>query len=107
MASFLTSLWESVFTPGPTPTLLIATNASFAALQVILLGLFLATYSAHFIALSFLSGGLWWAINWFSAELRRAQDIEDEAKRIRKRRAQEQGDAEKDKGGEAEGRNGR
>lgn len=69
MSSFLTSLWESIFTPGPTPTLLIATNASFACLQVVLLALLLATYSIHFIVLSFLCAGLWWSINWFVAEL--------------------------------------
>ena len=69
MSSFLTSLWESIFTPGPTPTLLIATNASFACLQVVLLALLLATYSVHFVVLSFLCAGLWWSINWFVVEL--------------------------------------
>ena len=73
MASFLTSLWESIFTPGPTPTLLIATNATFAALQLLLLILLIATYSVHFLVLSILSGGLWYAINWFAAELAAAK----------------------------------
>jgi hypothetical protein len=83
MASFFTELWESVFTPGPTPTLLIATNASFAALQLLFLSLLVATYSIHFVILSLLTGGLWWAINWFAAEIRAAQAKEEEAKRIR------------------------
>lgn len=70
MASFLEELWNSIFTPGTTPTLLIATNASFGALQFLLLILFLATYSIHFIILSVLSASLWYAINWFARELR-------------------------------------
>lgn len=69
MASFFEELWNSVFAPGPTPTLLAATNTSFACLQLVLLCLLLATYSVHFIVLSFLCGGLWWSINWFVAEL--------------------------------------
>ncbi|KAL4895130.1 ER protein Pkr1-domain-containing protein [Aspergillus ambiguus] len=76
MASFVEDLWSSIFTPGPTPTLLIATNVTFAALQVLLLALLLATYSIHFVVLSVLSASLWWAINWFAAEVRRAQEAE-------------------------------
>ncbi|OCK81492.1 Pkr1-domain-containing protein [Lepidopterella palustris CBS 459.81] len=83
MATFIENLWNSIFTPGPTPTLLIATNASFAALQVLLLVLLYATYSVHFVVLSGLTAGLWWAINWFAGELRAAQEKEEEAKRIR------------------------
>ncbi|KAF2399802.1 Pkr1-domain-containing protein [Trichodelitschia bisporula] len=73
MTAFLTSLWTSIFTPGPTPTLLLATNASFAALQALLFALLVATRSAHFLALSLISGALWWSINWFAAELRKAE----------------------------------
>ncbi|KAM0282470.1 hypothetical protein ACHAQH_002984 [Verticillium albo-atrum] len=76
MASFAENLWNSVFTPGTTPTLLYATNATFAALQITLLGLLLATYSVHFIVLSLLCAGLWRAINWFAAELAIAQERE-------------------------------
>ncbi|KAI0009785.1 Pkr1-domain-containing protein [Xylariaceae sp. FL0662B] len=76
MASFIQDLWESIFTPGPTPTLLVATNVTFACLQVVLLLLLIGTYSIHFVVLSFLCGGLWWAINWFAAELRVAQTKE-------------------------------
>ena len=83
MSSFFTELWESIFTPGPTPTLLIATNASFAALQLLFMTLLIATYSIHFVILSLLTGGLWWAINWFAREIRAAQAKEEEAKRIR------------------------
>ena len=81
MASFVTDLWESIFTPGPTPTLLIATNVTFAALQIVLAGLLFATYSIHFVILSVLSGGLWWSINWFAQELRVHQQQEEEKAR--------------------------
>ena len=69
MATFLTDLWTSVFEPGPTATLLTATNATFAALQIVLASLLLATHSIHFIVLSVLCGGLWYSINWFAREL--------------------------------------
>lgn len=92
MTNFFENLWESIFTPGPTPTLLIATNASFAALQLLFFALLFATYSIHFVILSILCGGLWWAINWFANEVRFAQAAEEEAKRIREaRREKEQG----------------
>lgn len=70
MASFVEELWSSVFTPGPTPTLLVATNVSFAALQLVLFTLLLATHSIHFVALSLLCAGLWYSINWFAQEVR-------------------------------------
>ncbi|KLU87359.1 hypothetical protein MAPG_06359 [Magnaporthiopsis poae ATCC 64411] len=81
--SFFQDLWESIFTPGPTPSLLIATNVTFAALQTVLLALLIATYSIHFFILSGLCGGLWWAINWFARELQVAQrrEEQDKAKR--------------------------
>lgn len=81
MASFVQDLWESIFTPGPTPTLLIATNVTFAALQIVLAGLLVATYSIHFLILSVLSGGLWAAINWFATELKEHQQQEEEKER--------------------------
>lgn len=81
MASFVEELWSSVFTPGPTPTLLIATNVSFGALQLVLFGLLLATYSLHFVALSVISAGLWYSINWFAAEVRAAQLAQEAEKK--------------------------
>lgn len=80
MSTFFTDLWSSVFTAGPTPTLLVATNATFAALQLVLFLLLLATYSIHFIILSFLSAALWWSINWFAAELNESRGKEDALK---------------------------
>jgi hypothetical protein len=66
----MNDLWNSIFTPGPTSSLLLATNASFAALQLVLFALLVATYSIHFAVLSLICGGLWWAINWFVTELK-------------------------------------
>jgi hypothetical protein len=103
MASFAEKLWESIFTAGPTPTLLVATNASFAALQVLLFAMLLLTYSIHFIILSFLCGGLWWGINWFAVEIRAAQQKEEEAKRIREaRRSKDRDGKETGVGGDGE-----
>lgn len=86
LTKFVEDLWESIFTPGPTPSLLIATNVTFASLQVVLFALLLATYSIHFIILSCLSAGLWWAINWFARELQASHDLElkEKAKAARK-----------------------
>lgn len=83
MSQFFEDLWESIFTPGPTPTLLVATNATFAVLQVVLSVLLFATFSIHFVILSFLSAGLWWAINWFARELKAAQLREEAAQRLK------------------------
>ncbi|KAI9846834.1 MAG: SMK killer toxin resistance protein [Thelocarpon superellum] len=83
MATFITDLCNSIFTPGPTPTLVVATNASFACLQLVLLLLLIGTRSVHFLVLSFLTAGLWWAINWFVAELSVATAREEEAARLR------------------------
>lgn len=77
MSSFLVNLWESIFTPGPTPTLLIATNATFGALQLLLLVLLVTTASIHFAILSVLCAGLWYSINWFAREVQAAKTAED------------------------------
>jgi hypothetical protein len=89
MAGFMQELWESIFSPGPTPTLLKATNGTFACLQILLLILLVVTYNIHFVILSVLSGGLWWAINWFAAELKIHQEREE-----RETRAQQTHDAQ-------------
>ncbi|KAI9653107.1 MAG: SMK killer toxin resistance protein [Alyxoria varia] len=88
MSSFMEDLWGSVFTPGPTSSLLVATNVTFAALQAILFTLLVATYSVHFVVLSVLSCGLWYSINWFAKEVSVAQAAADaEEKDNRKERA--------------------
>ena len=83
MATFFADLISSIFTPGPTPSIVIATNASFAALQVVLLTLLILTYSVHFVVLSFLCAGLWWAINWFVTEIEAANQKERDLKQSR------------------------
>ncbi|KAI7359171.1 hypothetical protein KC354_g9437 [Hortaea werneckii] len=99
MASFVENLWSAVFTPGPTPTLLVATNVTFVALQFLLLALLIATYSIHFVILSVLCGGLWWSVNWFASELQAAQLKEEEAERLRKQKK----DIDRKEGGESAG----
>jgi ER protein Pkr1 len=84
MSQFFEDLFNSIFTPGPTPTLLIATNVSFAALQTVLFTLMITTYNVHFFVLSFLCGGLWAAINWFAREVQAAKELEDKVRRERK-----------------------
>ena len=83
MSNVFIGLWESIFTPGPTPALVAASNAAFAALQLILLVLLVYTYSVHFLVLSVLSAGLWWGINWFVAELaiQKAKEVQEKRER--------------------------
>ena len=95
MATFLTNLMSSIFTPGPTPTLVVATNVSFAGLQLVLFALLLLTHSVHFVVLSCLCAGLWWAINWFVCELQAANEKEKEAKQLRDLRREKE---ERDEG---------
>ena len=102
MADFLNNLFQSIFTPGPTPTLIVATNAAFAALQVVLIALLIATYSIHFIILSFLCGGLWYAINWFVTELEAAKEKEVQARRLRDIRKEREEKIAEDSGTETE-----
>lgn len=82
MATFVTELWESIFTPGTTPTLLVATNVTFAALQAVLAAMLFATQSIHFVILSVLCAGLWTSINWFARELK-AHQLQEEEKEHR------------------------
>lgn len=102
MATFLTDLMNSIFTPGPTPSIIIATNVSFAALQLVLLVLLILTYSIHFIVLSFLCAGLWWAINWFVTELEAANQKEKEAQLLREMRKGQDDRGADDSGTETE-----
>ncbi|KAF4972209.1 hypothetical protein FZEAL_9637, partial [Fusarium zealandicum] len=67
------------------PTLLKATNASFAALQLVLFALLLATYNIHCFILSVLCAGLWASVNWFAAELAVAQREQREKEQREKR----------------------
>lgn len=98
MASFVEELWSSIFTPGPTPTLLIATNVTFGALQLVLFTLLLVTHSLHFVALSILCAGLWYSINWFAQEVRAAQLAQDAEKEKEAKSDPTEPDRKKDSG---------
>lgn len=102
MTEFLTNLVNSIFTPGPTPSLVVATNVSFAALQLVLILLLIATYSIHFLILSILSAGLWWGINWFVAEIQAGNVKEQEAKRLREMKRDREEKGAEDSGTETE-----
>jgi hypothetical protein len=91
--SFFEDLWSSIFTPGPTPTLLVATNATFAALQLVLFTLLIATYSVHFVVLSFLSGALWYSINWFAKEVREVQAAQQKEEAEQQKKLAESNDS--------------
>ncbi|RPB25229.1 Pkr1-domain-containing protein [Terfezia boudieri ATCC MYA-4762] len=92
MASFFHDLWASVFIPGTTPALALATNVTFFLLQIILLILLYATLSYHFIAMNILCAGLWGGINWFVKEVEEFK-IAEEAKKLES----EKDDLRKDK----------
>lgn len=79
MAQFITDIWESVFTPGTNQSVVVATYASFAALQATLLALLVATRSWHFVFLSIICACLWAAIAWFVNELEAVKRAEREA----------------------------
>lgn len=98
MASFIEELWSSVFTPGPTRTLLIATNVTFAALQLVLFILGIATYSIHFAVLSVLCAGLWYSINWFAQEVRLAQAAQEAERKKQAESEAGSADGKKDSG---------
>lgn len=81
--SFFEALWVSIFTPGTTPTLLLATHVSFGLLLIVLALMYVGTRSLHFVALGGIAAGLWASITWFAGELEKVQKAEEEGKRIR------------------------
>ncbi|PFH59677.1 hypothetical protein XA68_12029 [Ophiocordyceps unilateralis] len=89
MASFFfVDLWNAIFTPGPTPTLLRATNITFACLQLVLGALLFTTASIHFVILSGLCASLWWSINWFVTELNAQQQQQQPQKQPQQQQQQ-------------------
>ena len=89
MAKFLEEIWESVFTPGPAPASLKALNMGFGSLEVVLLGLLALTKSVHCIIMGILTGGLWWAVNWFTREWLEAQKTKEREEATAKQRTGE------------------
>ena len=74
MASFITALWESVFQPGTSPQLILATHLSFVALLITLAWLIFVTHgNIHFIMLFIIAALLWITVIWFIQELKSAE----------------------------------
>lgn len=67
--AFLTELWQSVFTPGPTPALMKALHASFVLLFISLFWLIYVTRSIHYINLLVIALLLYGTVIWFVNEL--------------------------------------
>src|SRR5271168_5149292 len=65
MTSSAVSLWDSIFTPGPTPILVRAMNLAFLALIALLVPLIYATRNIHVFLLTLLAIGLWIAMQWY------------------------------------------
>ncbi|KAJ6261023.1 V-type ATPase assembly factor [Drechslerella dactyloides] len=91
--SYPSDLFRAIFTPGAPPALLLATNVSFACLQVTLLAMLFITTSIHFVFLSLLCAGVWGGINWFVHEVAALQRIERQADEIRRVQAELNKDA--------------
>ncbi|QLQ78094.1 hypothetical protein HG537_0A03410 [Torulaspora globosa] len=71
MTSFFVALWESIFQPGTTPQLVVATHVSFIALLTTLVWQIYATNgNFHFYALFFIALCLWVSVMWFIRELK-------------------------------------
>lgn len=64
MASFVSDLWESVFTPGVTPSLLKATYGAFIMLIAVLSVLLFFTRNIHVMALLIVSFCLIASLMW-------------------------------------------
>ncbi|EDO14815.1 hypothetical protein Kpol_339p2 [Vanderwaltozyma polyspora DSM 70294] len=74
MSNFFVQLWESIFSPGTTPQLIIATHASFFALLLTLASLIYTTGgNIHFIIMFALASVLWLTVIWFIYELQSVQ----------------------------------
>jgi len=74
MSSIATSLWDSIFVPGPTPVLIKAMNLSFFALFALLVPLTYVTKNIHVFFLTLLTVGLWIAMQWFPIPLKTFTD---------------------------------
>ncbi|CEP61026.1 Pkr1p LALA0_S02e05072g [Lachancea lanzarotensis] len=73
MANFAEELWRSIFTPGTSPQLVIATHISFSLLACCLGWLIYCTKNVHFVALLVIAVLLWATVTWFIAELQYAK----------------------------------
>lgn len=74
--SFIVELWNSVFTPGLTPTLVLATHITFAFLLLTLSVFVFLTRSIHLVNLLVISILLWVTLTWFINELKKETEKE-------------------------------
>jgi len=70
---FLKELWESIFTPGTSPALVLATHASFVLLLLTLGALIYMSGSIHYVNLFVISLILYGLVVWFIGELQNAK----------------------------------
>lgn len=77
MAQFVADLWESVFTPGVSPTLLKATYGAFVMLVTVLGILLFFTRSIHVLALLVISFCLIGSLIWYAACPSRLSTLSD------------------------------
>ena len=70
MTSIAASLWDSIFTPGPTPVLVRAMNISFFALLALLIPLGYATRNIHVFILFLLTICLWISMQWYTIQFK-------------------------------------
>lgn len=100
--SFVTELWESIFTPGTTPALIKATHASFILLILSLLSLIYLSRSIHFINLLVIALLLYGSVIWFINEVKEMklknntelEKEEDEKEKDQQEKDQQQKDSE-------------
>lgn len=79
MTSFFSGLWNSIFQPGASPQLILATHVSFIALLLTLTWLIFVTRgNIHFIALFVIATLLWLSIIWFIQELKNVRLMTNE-----------------------------
>lgn len=91
MTSFFSGLWNSIFQPGASPQLILATHVSFIALLLTLSWLIYVTKgNIHFIALFIIAILLWLSIIWFIQELKNVRLMTNEE-------LKNQGNQDKDK----------
>ncbi|AQZ09171.1 PKR1 (YMR123W) [Zygosaccharomyces parabailii] len=104
--SFFQDLWQSIFEPGTTPQLLIATHLSFASLILVLAWLSYATRNVHFYALLAIASILWGLVTWFVNELQQAnlRDNDELAQAQEKEFEKSEKDPKEQEEDQAEGR---
>ncbi|VVT46183.1 uncharacterized protein SAPINGB_P001087 [Magnusiomyces paraingens] len=89
VVNYVQNLWQSVLTPGLSPTLIGSTHVSFGLLLIVLVFMLVYTGSLHFLALLLIASGLWAAITWFIGEVQLLE--------LEKRKKEEEEEKEKEK----------